>query len=570
MKPIRHLPLLAILLFFGEFAHCQTRNTTVTITVDSVYETMEGFGAFDLIGTLISNGMSSANAYDMVANDLGASIMRLDLAADYETSPGVFSMSAMTQIEGTVQNTWDHAKALYALGVTRFLATPWSPPAFMKYNGNVICNNGGLWNNLSNGIGPTSDFVGGLQGDAGSANPYGSALPDEYPAFAQNILAYCQNFKTYTGFDLYAVGLQNEPEFCEPYNSATLNAPQWRDLIGVVGPVLKKANVPTKIIGPEDMGGSYFYSRYFAPLFTDNNKYTDSCKKYLDVFAVHDYLDGSAPDMGNAPGWTTLYETCHKYGKELWMTETSGYSPTAAWNDGSTTCPFAYAQSMYLALRYGRVSGWIWWGLADPSADQYSLIGGTTPEPMYYISKQYYKYIKPGAVQVKSTSSDVRTCPLAFWDASKSRLTIVLTNNSDTSEDVTLSMKNLPSTFGAFQTSETENAVSLPNVTKGTITIPPYSITTLYSTSGTAIEEEGLSKNDFQVYPDPATDHINIEIPDNDIKTITIIDVTGRVVLEEQVTLSPLTVNTSALPSGIYFIIAKGNNEVYKSRFTIK
>jgi hypothetical protein len=81
---------------------------------------------------------------------------------------------------------------------------------------------------------------------------------------------------------------------------------------------------------------------------------------------------------------------------------------------------------------------------------------------------------------------------------------------------------------------------------------------------------ETTATNDLEVYPNPAKDYIHIVIPDNSVKTLTIIDVTGRIVLEEAVTSDQLIVNVSDLPSGIYIIIAKGDDKVFKSRITIK
>jgi hypothetical protein len=100
-------------------------------------------------------------------------------------------------------------------------------------------------------------------------------------------------------------------------------------------------------------------------------------------------------------------------------------------------------------------------------------------------------------------------------------------------------------------------------------TVVKFTITVLSVAPITGIEES-TAAIDMEVYPNPATDYIHVVIPDNSVKTLTILDVTGRIVLEEAITSDQLTVNTSDLPSGIYFIIAKGNNKVYQSRVTIK
>ena len=786
MKTMKRLLILIwLLLFMNEIAQSQS----VSINLDSVYQTIEGFGCYDDILTLTNAGLTASQAYDMVVNDLGASIMRLDLDPNYQTSQGGAYNSSGELFSGpaTIEDQWNDVIGLKALGCTRFIATVMSPPGYMKYTNSTICcpscsTYDQSWSNLSDGIGPISDFVDGLIGGTADSG----ALMNEYPYFAHYVLHYIQQFQSYTGVNLYGVGLQNEPRFCESYQSSLLNGPQWRDLISVVGPVLDSAGVSTKIYGSEDMGSMTTEQAYFTPIFEETNQYTAISRKDLGFFAVHGYLDGVAPDLGNAPGWTSMYNECHKYGKELWMSETSGYYGTI-WENGSDTTTWAYAQAMYLALKYGKVSGWLWWALADPSADQFVLMGGSTPLKTYYACKQYYRYVKPGAVQVLSTSSDSTILPLVFWHGAQSRLTLVLINNNAINKTVTLTMPNLPDTFNAYRTSASENAVILPNVIGNAVTLNAYSITTLYfqgnnkaptinhvddttilinqslnltltgisdgandhdalaytvtSTSnntkimpnptttkvndstytlsvtpvtdsigtvqmkamvtdhaqtnifnnsfvyfnvtiipyintppnintisnvttgmnessklqtvdltginngshttetttitvsssntsvvrslkanytsgstgtitfyplalgtdivtvtltnngGTAlggnnttvltftitvqsIAPTGINdvaaQNDMEVYPNPAADYINVVIPDNDVKTITIVDVTGRIVKEETVTSLQFTMNTADLPSGIYFIIAKGNDTVFKSRVTIK
>jgi O-glycosyl hydrolase len=779
MKKNRRLMIIAgLLLFMMEV----TRSQTVTINLDSVYQTIEGFGAFcpGAVNTM-TNGtsMTTSQAYNLIVNDLGASLVRINLDPSYLASEGGSYNITSASVMGTppIEDIFNDVIALKALGLNRYFATVWSPPAWMKYNNNADCTNSAT-TNLSDGIGPTSNFVDGLVGTAGS-------LPNYYPNYAQYLLHFIQQFKSYTGVNLYGIGLQNEPAFCEFYCSSILNGPQWRDLISVVGPVLDSAAVPTKIIGPEDMGSMTTEQKYFTPIFEETNKYTTVSRKDLGIYAVHGYLDGVAPDLGNAPGWTSMYNVCHSYGKELWMTETSGYWGTI-WENGSDTTSWAYNQAMYLALKYGRVSARAWWALADPNPDQYSLIYGSSPSKTYYVCKQYYRYVRPGAVQVLSSSSDSTILPLAFWNGAQSLFTIVLSNNSSISKTVTLNMTNLPAPFNVYQSSSTESAETLANVTGSSVSLPAYSITTLYyqgtkkapaiafvddttilmnttlnltlthisdgnndndamaytvtsassntgkipngtpvkvndstykltltpatdsigtvqmkamvtntsttdifnrafvyfnvtiipyintapninpisnvtagmnetgkmqtinlsginngshttetntvtasssnasvvrslkvnytggssgtitfyplalgtdtvtvtvtNNGGTALGgsnttvvkftitvvsvvngiEETKAINDLEVYPNPATDYIHIVIPDNNVKTLAITDVTGRIVLEESITSDQLTVNVSELPSGIYIIIAKGDDKVYKSRVTIK
>ena len=83
-------------------------------------------------------------------------------------------------------------------------------------------------------------------------------------------------------------------------------------------------------------------------------------RPYLSFFAVHSYVDGVTPDYGSADGWSKLYyNITAKYSIPLWMTETSDESKTGF------DLGFSMAKSLHLALRFGRISGWVYWYMAD-------------------------------------------------------------------------------------------------------------------------------------------------------------------------------------------------------------
>jgi CubicO group peptidase (beta-lactamase class C family) len=77
--------------------------------------------------------------------------------------------------------------------------------------------------------------------------------------------------------------------------------------------------------------------------------------------------------------------------------------------------------------------------------------------------------------------------------------------------------------------------------------------------------EEQKNDNDIsmEVYPNPASDHINIILPEKqDISTIEIIDLNGRIVRIIQLNSSQATLDVSDLPSGMYIIQATASTEM--------
>ena len=67
---------------------------------------------------------------------------------------------------------------------------------------------------------------------------------------------------------------------------------------------------------------------------------------------------------------------------------------------------------------------------------------------------------------------------------------------------------------------------------------------------------------DIQVYPNPATDMVTISVDgkaSNEPLTITVVDVTGRTMLEKKSSSPQVTIDVTQWPSGVYFARIGGN-----------
>jgi hypothetical protein len=161
-----------------------------------------------------------------------------------------------------------------------------------------------------------------------------------------------------------------------------------------------------------------------------------------------------------------MYNICAKYNKELWMTETSGFT-----SDWSGTMDLTKA--LFLALKFGNISAWTYWQMSG------DILVDNIPNSKYYAFKNFYKFIRPGAYQVYSNSSNPSVLVIAFKHPTDSRLTFVLINNSNVNQNLKLSMENLPLQFDGYRTSQSENFVSLGKVNSSSFQLTPGSITTL-------------------------------------------------------------------------------------------
>jgi O-glycosyl hydrolase len=205
----------------------------------------------------------------------------------------------------------------------------------------------------------------------------------------------------------------------------------------------------------------------------------------LDILAYHGYQDGVAPTAGSqlATYWNyvrTNWDAPHS--KPAWMTETSGY--TDGWSDSNGARDLAFA--IYAALNYGQVSAWIWWQGSElgGAPGQYALMGGTQYlGKRYYVSKNFYRYIRPGAKAVKVTTTDSKLFVVAFTNPGSGAFTIVAINTATSDKTLTIGGAGVPQSFSAYRTSASDNCVAAGTMANGAITLKADSVTTLVNGS---------------------------------------------------------------------------------------
>jgi O-glycosyl hydrolase len=206
----------------------------------------------------------------------------------------------------------------------------------------------------------------------------------------------------------------------------------------------------------------------------------------LDIWAVHGYLEGVTPTA--TAKLKNLWEVMktdylNPSGKPVWMTETSGYFDDWKRSDGKAGA-LDLAMDIQSALYYGTASAWVWWqGSGGDRIDQYSLMAGTQRNKKYYVSKHFYRFIRPGAKMVKLTfNASDQVFASAFEHTGMGAFTVVLINSSTKNLKVDLTGTNVPNDFDFYLTTS-DPAVncrkSEAKVTKDNIVLPPSSVVTL-------------------------------------------------------------------------------------------
>lgn len=368
---------------------------TVSFEIDSTinYQIMDGFGAFNTLS--FWKDISYEYKIDTLVNDLGLSIMRFELGPSFKES-----IDSQYNIDGrvfggpTIRNNFNDAKALFQHGVKKFVATVWSPPAWMK-----TLN--------SKGQGPTTNYGGSLR-------------EDKYNDFADYCVAYCKAFEQETGIELYALGIQNEPEFAQPFNSCKYTPDQMKEVIKVVGKKFKSERLTTKIYSPEALPQQGHVLNFLNAVKNDIEADSNT-----EIFAIHNYdKDGMNVGSAGANEWKKFSSVALSgpFPKKLWMTETSGHHNN--WEGA-----MLLAANIYNAINYGNLNAWIWWAICDKkSSEVYALIIDGIPTSRYYVSKHFYRFIRPGATRIKVSSNKQDVLALAFKNSGEYKLVSVLIN----------------------------------------------------------------------------------------------------------------------------------------------
>src|ERR1700733_10451648 len=162
---------------------------TATITWNRTYQTIDGFGAS--VGTNYGPGASlnsmQAKLFFSTTSGVGFSLLRSSVPDNGDC----------TSVNSGCAGDYLDMQTAASYGA-KVWSTPWSPPASMKSNGSIICNTGSGSGSLNSG---------------------------SYGAYATYLINFLASLKNLANVDLYALSVQNEPDFCpSSYDGAVWSA----------------------------------------------------------------------------------------------------------------------------------------------------------------------------------------------------------------------------------------------------------------------------------------------------------------------------------------------------------
>ena len=297
-------------------------------------------------------------------------------------------------------------RAIDAAGGSLLLyASPWSPPAFMKDNNNM------------------------LQG--------GKLLPEYYDAWARYYTKFIKAYEA-EGMPIWGITIQNEPMAVQRWESCIYTAEEERDFLkNHLGPIMDEEGLGDKKIVVWDHNRDLINHRANT-IFED-----PEASKYAWGIGFHWYETWA----GGEPMFSNLGNVNESYpDKNLLFTE--------GCQEGFRTDRYQYWQH---AERYGRsmindfnngTVGWTDWNiLLDQNGGPnhvgnfcFAPIHGDIEQgeliytPSYYYIGHFSKFIRPGARRISTVSSRSHLLSTSFMNEDGSLVTVVM-NQSDMDMD---------------------------------------------------------------------------------------------------------------------------------------
>jgi glucuronoarabinoxylan endo-1,4-beta-xylanase len=377
---------------------------TALVYLDSTQQYIRGFGGANILEWRPDMTPSQVQkAFGNGDGQIGFSLLRLRIP--YNLTEASLSIQIPT------------AQLAQSYGAVVF-ASPWTPPAWMK---------------------TSNDIVGG------------SVYDTSYASFAAHLKTF-SDYMANHGAPLFAISIQNEPDWHTDYESCDWNAAQMINFLKNYA-----ASIGLPMIAPE--------SYYFRKSFSDSILSDPGAARNLAVVGGHIYGGG-----------IDAHPLAASKGKEVWMTEHLVL-------DTSLTAVIGTGKEINDCMKAGW-NAYIWWyivryyGPIDES-------GNLTKRG--YVMSQFARFARPGYFRVKVVEyNTARLLVDVTAYRSGSKKVIVVVNRRTTEKIHSFTIWNgTVGTFTPYVTSASKNCEQQSNINykNGTFayTLEPLSVTTFVS-----------------------------------------------------------------------------------------
>ena len=386
---------------------------SIIVNSDERFQTMVGFGAAitDASAYVIRHNLKPTARKQLIrdlfsqTNGIGFSFTRLTIgASDFSRTHYSYNDMPKGQVDTGLKG-FDIAPMRHdVLPVLKaalkenkdllVMASPWSPPGWMKTTDSLI---------------------------------KGTLKPQYYDSYARYMSLYIRAMQD-EGIPIYAITLQNEPHF-EPtnYPGMRLEPKARADIIAnFIGPQFKAQGFKTKILD-----------------WDHNWNEPESPKAVLADPRANSFTDGVAWHCYGGSVEAQLAVAKANPDKETYFTECSGGDWAPKWDDNLIW----NAKTLVVESTRYYAKGVIMWNLAlDEKAGPHlggcndcraivtinSKTGAITRNVEYYAMAHASRFVRPGAVRIGSSQGPKGLDHVAFENPDKSLVLILVNSDTDT------------------------------------------------------------------------------------------------------------------------------------------
>ncbi|HTX10772.1 MAG TPA: glycoside hydrolase family 30 beta sandwich domain-containing protein [Solirubrobacteraceae bacterium] len=465
------VPLLAAGCGGGSPGTARTSSSgqaTVTIDAAEQYQRIAGFGVSEGFGQAKALMSAPASVQKQVlsllyspTNGAGLTILRNEISADKgftiephapsspNAKPSYLTLAEVDQDQGQL---WFAKQIKADYGVSDVFADAWSAPAFMKTND--LATHGGT--------------VCGIPGASCKSG-------DWRQAYAKYLVQYAKDYAA-AGIPLSYVGPENEGNLPVKFQDSMIMSPaQTANFMGILGATLARSGLSTGAECCAAIGWNYA-QQYAAAIETD-----EQANAATALFTSHGYF---VPLNSPLKGWS----------KPVWETEwapfdTGPFDP--AWDDGSLSSGFTWAQNIYTGLTAANLSAFLYlWGantstttVTGPNTGLVDVTGDTVAASgRLWAFASFSRFIRPGAVRIGTTTSDPGLEVSAFRNSERS-IAVIALNTATRAQTAAFSLHRLdaphitPYLTNATHQLSPQTPITVKNGAF-TATLPPRSLVT--------------------------------------------------------------------------------------------
>jgi len=296
-------------------------NATITVNTATKLQYVRGFG---VMAPFWGNApQDSVKDYETMYNPvsgLGYNMLRIMIPVDSVDIRVTMDKALGNQLSGSKDRRHYYEIVKLVNNYNGFvLASPWTPPAAWKTNNST---------------------TGG-----------GKLKTEHYLEYADYLKDYCEIMGE-NGAPIYAVSIQNEPNYRANYDGCEWDGSDMRDFF-------IRAGIFTE--GVPGYGGGEATDRVLTMFGESANSPTDSnaglndpiAKGYIDLYARHLY---GTPQV-------TISTAVHAQGKEVWMTEynVNGGNADTYPLDSTYNHMWKFLNTIDCVIRLNKENGFIWW-----------------------------------------------------------------------------------------------------------------------------------------------------------------------------------------------------------------